>query len=441
MVNNTSPTEETFFHSGSTPRIFAPLNSGLDWKPNIEKGKIEAPDSVESQSTPSKQFSFFNANVIYAGVPQLAALKTEKNTDDTQGKINAKQIAKHEGAGKIVMIVLSFLSPAIGSIGKLIVDFSSPGVNPFAFFHYIGNDLLFIGAALLFSNSLLDSLLAGSENSKWATTFYNFGAAADKLSDRFHAPTLAVGLYMIATGLFLIYVVPLMPFLYFLFAVIGWFMCVIEAIFAGTIMPILLADPGGQHPFWGRAETAIMLLLNVFLQPALIVLGLICSILMSFVALRLLNLTFGAVMWNALSQLGWHVTDSWYNPQATAAFGKGLSAVVSHGWAIQPTRNIGMMAGQLFIKLLSIPLVISVYALMVYQVMNFCFTMISELPKRVSRWIGIQPHQSQEQQAVQATTGNINEGTGRFSQYYMWQGNKALGSGKDNAAADDEKPN
>lgn len=432
FMNNISPLVSSSSDAKSVANALLASGNNDIWtsdKKLFGDKESQVPMPVDKSESSLDKFRQFILNAVYSG--QQVLTDNYKLTQDNTSKAGGvgKQISS--GAKAIlgpVSVIVSLFFPGITSTGKLMTDFLSPTVNPFQFMFSIGQDMLSIAGIMLFGKILAqqgEELIVGS---KWANQFLGVGAAAKSNQDNFKDVRMMLGLYMLGVGIFLVYVVPLMPFLYYLFAILGWFMCVIEAIFAGTVMPILLADPGGQHPFWGKAETAVMLLLNLFLQPVLIVLGLICSILLSFVALRLLNLSFGAVIWNSFANLaGVHlpaVNLSSMDSSSASSAGKALAVsalmISNLGHSVIGLSFSGGVE-RLLILLVSIPLIISFYALMVYQIMSFCFTMISELPKRVSRWIGIQPHQSQEQQAVQAFTGSITQGTGQVGQYYAWR--------------------
>lgn len=398
----------------------------------------KSPYNTWTEGSPIKEMPDFIDATRYYGADSLKDVYDEKSsTDDTAGMANANTSFGSK-FGSSYFDIVGFFFPIASTATKITFDFILQPSNPFAFLHQIGMDLLRGAGILLFGSAFIKSLFADGENSEAATCIVNLGKGAESLNERVKPFIITLYLYMIVTGLFLVYVVPLMPFMYYLFAILGWIMCVVEAIFAGTVMPILLADPGGQHPFWGRAEIALMLLLNIYLQPVLIVMGLITSVLLSFVAMRLLNLSFGAVVNNSFSSiLGIHLPTVNLTQEAnpgeagrTLALAIGLEQSLNMALGAG-NYNMGASVGVLMVSLASIPLVIGLYALMVYQIMSFCFSLIHTLPMKISRWIGVQPHQSEAAQAVQSFTGSISQAKQRFGgSYFMYQGKG--GDKKDN---------
>jgi conjugal transfer/type IV secretion protein DotA/TraY len=74
-------------------------------------------------------------------------------------------------------------------------------------------------------------------------------------------------LALFVSGAMMAYYIPLLPFIYFSFGVLGWLMSVIEAIVAGPLVALGILHPEG-HEVWGEAKPAILLLANVLLRPS-----------------------------------------------------------------------------------------------------------------------------------------------------------------------------
>ena len=85
---------------------------------------------------------------------------------------------------------------------------------------------------------------------------------------------------------------PLIPFIIFTFAAIGWMIGVVEGMVAAPIVALGVMHPDGQHDLWGKAEPAIMLVINMFIRPALMIVGMIVGISLGYVAIELLNYGF-----------------------------------------------------------------------------------------------------------------------------------------------------
>ncbi len=157
--------------------------------------------------------------------------------------------------------------------------------------------------------------------------------------------TMLLGLLFTA-GAVLAFYVPLIPYIIFLFGAIGWFMGVIESMIAAPLVALGVTHPEG-HEAYGRAEPAIMLIVNIFLRPSLMIIGFIVGILLSYVGTKLLNIGFGP--------------------------------------AVAEMTNAGGNAWSDGYKALAI---ILIYTLLVTLILNKAFSLITEVPNKVLRWIG-----------------------------------------------------
>lgn len=98
--------------------------------------------------------------------------------------------------------------------------------------------------------------------------------------------------------------VPLIPLVVFTVGAIGWFIGVIEAMVAAPIVALGILSPGGQHDILGRAEPALMTILNTFLRPSLMIFGLMIAMLLSNVVVNLINAGFLAAAKQIISAPG-----------------------------------------------------------------------------------------------------------------------------------------
>ncbi len=97
--------------------------------------------------------------------------------------------------------------------------------------------------------------------------------------------------------------IPMIPYIIFFFAAMGWLIGVIETILAAPLVALGITHPEG-HEVYGRAEPALMLLVNVFVRPTFMVIGLLVGILLSVAAVTLLNFSFGQIMGSTASGTG-----------------------------------------------------------------------------------------------------------------------------------------
>ncbi len=79
--------------------------------------------------------------------------------------------------------------------------------------------------------------------------------------------------FLIPMGVSLGIYLPLMPGMTYCSGVISWYMMVIETMVAGPIVALGLISPGQDH--MGESKGAVLMLLNVFLRPSLMVMGMV----------------------------------------------------------------------------------------------------------------------------------------------------------------------
>jgi hypothetical protein len=189
--------------------------------------------------------------------------------------------------------------------------------------------------------------------------------------------------------------VPLIPYVVFTVCAIGWFIATIEAMVAGPIVALGILSPSGQHEIMGKAEHAVNMLLNLFLRPSLMVLGLMMSMFLSDVVLNLINAGFLPITEDIISSPG------------------------------------------LFEEILFI----SAYTSLVVMAINKSFSLVYELPNKILTWIGGQAASYGEAEALgqvqrgvegaaSATSGAAKGGAGS-----MVEGGQAA----QKAAAEDKK--
>jgi conjugal transfer/type IV secretion protein DotA/TraY len=138
--------------------------------------------------------------------------------------------------------------------------------------------------------------------------------------------------------------IPMIPFVLFSFGALNWLVATIETMLAAPIIAIALVMPGGNHDIWGKAEGALMLLLNIFLRPSLMIFGLMTALALSYIAVNYINASFLYVMHSILG-----------------GYQLGLTMVLFFCIA---------------------------YTVLFVAVINKCFEVIHVLPDKILRWVG-----------------------------------------------------
>ena len=99
-----------------------------------------------------------------------------------------------------------------------------------------------------------------------------------------------VALWLFLLGGFLAVYLPMVPFLVWVGAVIGYFLLAIESIIAAPLWAIAFMEPGTQDGPGGKNAQGWYLVMNLFLRPVLLVVAMIAVMLLADVVLRYLNI-------------------------------------------------------------------------------------------------------------------------------------------------------
>ncbi len=178
---------------------------------------------------------------------------------------------------------------------------------------------------------------------------------------------------LFALGTLLGVYVPLIPYILFTMAALGWIIIVIEVMVAGPLIALGILSPGGQSEILGHASHALMMIFNLFLRPALIVFGLMAAMMLAPVAIGIVNIGFGMAM----------------------------SSIV---------KNLGTAPG-----LVELIIFMAVYAYLIVTVMNKVFSLVYAVPDQVTSWIGYQHRGAGEGQALDETKGGVAKAGGGVS--------------------------
>jgi len=137
---------------------------------------------------------------------------------------------------------------------------------------------------------------------------------------------------------------PLMPVLYFIAAATSWFLVVVEAMIAMPIWLVTKFFPARSPSLVGESRRGYVFALGLLLRPALIVIGLIASIVMARVGLDLINLMFRGI----------------------------LAMMVPEGTLATAVIGLGALAA---------------YAMALFSLITFSSSLITTLPETVIGWI------------------------------------------------------
>jgi conjugal transfer/type IV secretion protein DotA/TraY len=169
-----------------------------------------------------------------------------------------------------------------------------------------------------------------------------------------------IGMTTMAMSFVLFYILPLMPFLYFLFALSSWLKSIFEAVVAMPLWALahIVRMDGSGMP--GPAATnGYFLLLEIFIRPVLIVFGLIGSIIIFSSLIKTLNSVFDMAV--------------------------NIGGVDHSSAAITPVAElIEKMRGPIDEFFFT-----AVYVIICYILGLSCFKLIDQVPAKILRWAGV----------------------------------------------------
>ncbi|WP_107495986.1 DotA/TraY family protein [Thalassobius sp. I31.1] len=157
----------------------------------------------------------------------------------------------------------------------------------------------------------------------------------------------AIGVIGLLAGCMLAYVLPLIPFIYFTFAVLGWVLEIFEAIAAMPLWALAHLRIDGDGIAGPAALGGYQLLLMILIRPALIVIGLIGG-----------SVIFGASMFY-------------------------LSSLFDSAVSISRDELTGGTTGPVGLIVYTV-----IFVFLAYNIALMCFKLIDDVPKGMLRWLG-----------------------------------------------------
>ncbi|MBL4803638.1 MAG: DotA/TraY family protein [Alphaproteobacteria bacterium] len=195
----------------------------------------------------------------------------------------------------------------------------------------------------------------------------------------------------LAISIILYYILPFLPFIYFMFALSGWVKSIFEAIVAMPLWALAHLRIDGEGVPGPGASNGYFLLLEIFLRPTLILVGFIASISIFSALVNVLNQIFDLVV----SNVGGYDNELEQLIQDGAAAPKFISKLsVARG----PIDEFFFTA---------------IYAIICYLIGLACFKLVDLIPNNILRWMGVSVSTFQENAGDPAgqLTSNVYRGT------------------------------
>ncbi|MFN7097983.1 MAG: DotA/TraY family protein, partial [Gammaproteobacteria bacterium] len=172
------------------------------------------------------------------------------------------------------------LSPLIGAVNSLFEDIfnwflqilTSTSSNPVVGLATMGQTIVIeIATTFLLFGGLIVGINAGTSWIPFVGS--DISSTIEIALDLFVLPVMGLLGMTMGFSAMVGYYMPLIPYILFTAGSLAWLFLVIEAMVAGPILALGIVHPEGQHTVWGRSEKGIMLLVSIFLRPALMVIG------------------------------------------------------------------------------------------------------------------------------------------------------------------------
>ncbi|MGD9109163.1 MAG: DotA/TraY family protein [Gammaproteobacteria bacterium] len=202
---------------------------------------------------------------------------------------------------------------------------------------------------------------------------------------------------LFGAAVFMAFYIPMIPYIVFTFAAIGWMIAVFETMLAAPMVAIGLADPHAQHEVLGRAEPALQMLANVFLRPSLMIFGLIGGMILAKAAVKLVYKTFFVLSIKVLFASWWHAIIQ-ASPIGDWAAMNGNSKITTI-IITAVVADLGGFGTSLIVGIIGLVVMLCMLVLIDMAIINRCFSLIHIVPDRILSWLGWQAQFGQYSQA------------------------------------------
>lgn len=203
-------------------------------------------------------------------------------------------------------------------------------------------------------------------------TIWGFGKA-----DAIASMLVTLGQILIVPGFLLMFVIPLMPFLYFAFAVIEWIVSIVEAVIGLPLWALTFITAEGN--LMGQAIGGAKMLFEIILRPTIIIMSLLSAIIIFTAAVSFFNNAFTMFM---------------EQPQeASSAITDGIKAagnaspIPFHGVMYDAVASATQTVTVGFVGAFGMMLF---YMIAIYTLAMGSFKLIDAIPNGFGRWLGLE---------------------------------------------------
>ncbi|MAF97895.1 MAG: hypothetical protein CMH26_04595 [Micavibrio sp.] len=275
--------------------------------------------------------------------------------------------------------LIDIINALIGTSGIFNMR-DDPDVHPLAQLSSAGRAL--IDASI---NNLTRATAAGASGLLISQASQGLGTTAEKLGSFL----VTIAMLAMAAGFVMYYIIPFLPFIYFMFSFGGWIKGIFEAMVGAPLWALAHIRIDG-HGLSGRAAlSGYLLIFEIFLRPILMVFGLLASISIFSALVYVMNMVFDLVVANA----------GGFDIQKEMT-GSG-------------TPNLGTMRNSVDTFFYTI-----MYAVIVYIMGMASFKLIDLIPNNILRWMGqsVTTFNDQNENAAEGLVGRAMQGSQQASQ-------------------------
>lgn len=162
-------------------------------------------------------------------------------------------------------------------------------INPLYNYVMMGNDILNKSATVIIPTTALEKLVFKKMNQSELSGIY--GAI-------YYISGILLALLKIyfAVGLLIVYVTPFIPFLHFMSYIIGWIILVMEGVVTSQIWALLHLIPSKKEGFLENVKSGYVIMLTIIIQPAILIIAMILSLVATSIAIGIYNVLFGIIL-------------------------------------------------------------------------------------------------------------------------------------------------
>jgi hypothetical protein len=169
-------------------------------------------------------------------------------------------------------------------------------INPLYDYLKMGNDILNNSAYIVMAMTAIEVGVQGYKSLKGKDPDKGlFSGVLQSLLLIIGVFTVLIKIYFII-GILIVYVTPMIPFLYFFSYIISWILLVIEGVVTAQLWAFLHMIPSKEEGFSENVKDGYNVIFTIFLQPIILIMAMVLSLAATSTAIGIFNILFGIIM-------------------------------------------------------------------------------------------------------------------------------------------------